>query len=110
MAATVDLAQRGYSGMEVREGLLRCKPSLPDGIDLVEYHVYYHHRWITVSLRSDELQLRSEPTHLGPVDVAYYDDIRPLAPGGTLRFRPATVGADEAEGAIEAPEHRRHPR
>jgi alpha,alpha-trehalase len=88
MAATADIVERGYSGMEVREGLLRFKPSLPDGIDHVEFRIYYHHRWITVSLRADTLSLTSEPTDLGPVDVAYHDRVEQLEPGGSLRFQP----------------------
>jgi trehalose/maltose hydrolase-like predicted phosphorylase len=86
MAATVDLAERGYSGMEVREGLIRFKPSLPEGLDRVAYRIYYQRRWITVELRNGTLTLRSEPTDLGPVRVAFHDTIEHLEPGGTLHF------------------------
>jgi alpha,alpha-trehalase len=86
MAATVDLAERGYSGMEVREGLLRFKPSLPADIEHVEFRVYYHQRWLTVSLRDGCLTLHSEPTARGPVDIAFYDRVERLEPGGSLHF------------------------
>jgi alpha,alpha-trehalase len=88
MAASVDLLERGYSGMEVREGVLRFGPRLPDGISHVQFRIYYRHRWITVSLRGDAVTLQSEPTDLGPVDIGYHDRIEQLAPGGSLQFQP----------------------
>jgi alpha,alpha-trehalase len=88
MAATVDLAERGYSGMEVGEDLLRFKPSLPHGVEHVEFRIYYRHRWITVALRADDLSLHSETTHLGPVDIGYHDRVEQLPSGGSLTFRP----------------------
>jgi alpha,alpha-trehalase len=93
MAATVDLAARGYSGMEVRDGLLRFKPSLPDGVDHVEFRIYYHDRWITVSLRDDSLRLRSELTGRGPVTVAYHDRTALLESGGSVSFAPLPENA-----------------
>jgi trehalose/maltose hydrolase-like predicted phosphorylase len=88
MAATVDLAARGYSGMEVSDGLLRFKPSLPHGLERLEFPIYYHHRWITVSLRGETLRLRSELTDRGPVNVAYHDRVARLDSGGSVSFAP----------------------
>jgi alpha,alpha-trehalase len=86
MAGTVDLAERGYSGMEVVDGLLRFRPRLPEGIDGVEFRIYHRQRWINVAVADHRLVLTSEPTTRGPVRVAHRDEVTELHSGETLEF------------------------
>lgn len=86
MAGSVDLAERGYSGMEVADGLLRFRPRLPEGIDCVEFRIFYRQRWITVTVRRDRLVLTSDPTPLAPVRVAQRGQVVELASGETLEL------------------------
>ncbi|MFP3900829.1 MAG: glycoside hydrolase family 65 protein [Acidimicrobiia bacterium] len=87
MAGTVDLAGRGYGGMEVRDGVLHFKPSVPEGIDRIEFRIYYRHRWITVSLEDGHLRLMSEQTARPPVTVAFHEEVAELGSGGTVTFK-----------------------
>lgn len=88
MAGTVDLLQRGFSGMEAGgDGVLRFKPSLPPEIGKIHFSVYYHRRWIEVTVEGDDLRLTSEVTRRSAVDVECRDRRAPLASGETVVFR-----------------------
>lgn len=87
MAGTVDLLQRGYSGMEAcPNGTLRFKPRLPKEIQKLSFCVYFRRRWIDVEVDDANLELRSEVTHLPPVDVEYRGERTTLASGETKTF------------------------
>jgi hypothetical protein len=45
MAGTVDLAQRCYTGLEAREDVLWLSPSLPEGLDGLDFDVRYRGNW-----------------------------------------------------------------
>jgi trehalose/maltose hydrolase-like predicted phosphorylase len=86
MAGTVDLVERGFTGLEIRQGTLGFDPSMPEGIDLIEFRIYYQQRWITVLLRPGELTVTSEPTERPPVVVEFRGEPTELEPGATLTF------------------------
>jgi len=90
MTGTVDLLLRGYSGLEVADGVLRFKPSLPAGIKHIEFRILYRQRWITVALSGDDLELVSEATPRDPVPVEFRGERRELASAGRLTFRRPT--------------------
>jgi len=86
MAGTIDLIERGYSGMEVLGDRLRFKPSLPDGIACVSFRVYYRHRWLLVTLRDDEVSVESEPTALSPIEIECRGAVKQLGSSETVTF------------------------
>jgi beta-phosphoglucomutase family hydrolase len=84
MAGTVDMIQRGYSGLEIRDEVLWLNPRLPDELRSLEFDVRYRghwgvrihmeHRWLEVSLR------RAAAT---PIRVGFRGRIVVIQPGGT---------------------------
>jgi trehalose/maltose hydrolase-like predicted phosphorylase len=87
MAGTVDLLQRGYSGMEAGAGgVLHFKPSLPPEIARLGFSIYYHHRWLDISLREDDITVASELTTRPPIDVECRGEQVRLASGETRTF------------------------
>ncbi len=87
MAGTVDLLQRGYSGMEAGAGgVLRFKPSLPPEISRLRFSIYYHHRWLDISLSGDDITVTSAPTTRPPIQVECRGEQVSLASGETRSF------------------------
>jgi alpha,alpha-trehalase len=87
MAGTVDLLQRGYSGMEAgSDGVLRFKPSLDPEIGRLEFSIYYRGRWIEVELEGEDVTLTSEVTSRPPVLVECRGERAELVSGEVASF------------------------
>lgn len=82
MAGTLDLVQRGLTGLETRGGALRFDPvPLPE---LSEYGFairYRGHRGVRLRLSADELRIAVPESDKEPIDVALADRTVSLAPG-----------------------------
>jgi trehalose/maltose hydrolase-like predicted phosphorylase len=87
MAGTVDLLQRGFTGMEVdSEGVLHFKPRLPNEIASLSFCVYFQRRWLDIVIDDDTMEIGSEITSLPPVRVGYRGTPTTIASGETKRF------------------------
>ena len=86
MAGTVDLIQRGYSGMETQGDELRFKPSLPPELGRLSFRIQYRHRWLLVTLEGETLTLTSEATDQAPITVVCRDERALLGSGETRTF------------------------
>ena len=88
VAGTVDLLQRGYSGMEATaDGVLRFKPNLDPQLGRLDFCIYYHQRWIDVSVEGEDIRLSSEITTHPPIEVECRGTTATLASGQTRVFR-----------------------
>lgn len=86
MAGTIDLLQRGFSGMEPGpDGVLRFKPNLPPEIENLDFSVYYRRRWLRVRLNNEEVEITSEVTQRPPIEVE-------------CRGEKVTLGSGESKG------------
>ena len=78
MAGTVDLVQRIYTGLEIREGILFFHPRLPTQLGSLEFAIRYRGMWMDVRATGSELSispradLRTEPVKVGVVDKVYF--------------------------------------
>jgi len=86
MAGTVDLALRGYTGMEPRDGVLWLDPMLPDGLHEVEHKIHYRGHWIHLVVNHTRLTLRLEEGPWPPVRIGYRNEIHDLHQGETLEL------------------------
>ncbi len=86
MAGSVDMLQRGYTGMEMRAGVLHVKPRLPEGIEQLRFRIYVRDRWVEVSAEDAVVALSSEVTSAPPLSVDCRGDRRELRSGETVRF------------------------
>ncbi|WP_266205762.1 glycoside hydrolase family 65 protein [Pontibacter kalidii] len=55
MAGTVDLVQRGFMGLEIRDEVLWLDPVLPDELGCLNFNVRYRSHWITIRLTQDKM-------------------------------------------------------
>ena len=77
MAGTVDLVQRGYMGVEIREGVLFFDPLLPQKLDGLSFNMRYRGMWLDVRLTDDKLYISPRPggpdmVRIGVRDKVYY--------------------------------------
>lgn len=88
MAGTVDLLERGYSGMEAgADGVLHFKPGLPPEISKLEFSIYYHRRWVDVTVVGENLEVTSQVTGQPPIEVECRGEKVTLASGESRSFR-----------------------
>lgn len=88
MAGTIDLLQRGFSGMEPGpDGVLRFKPNLPPEIENLDFSVYYRRRWLRVRLNNEEVEITSEVTQRPPIEVECRGEKVTLGSGETKGFK-----------------------
>jgi alpha,alpha-trehalase len=84
MAGSVDIMQRGYTGIEIRGGALRLNPALPEGVEELSMRLRYQRHLLMLDVGQDHLRLRSLKTDAGPITVHVRDQVFSLSGGETL--------------------------
>jgi trehalose/maltose hydrolase-like predicted phosphorylase len=83
MAGTVDLIQRGYTGLETREDVLRVDPALPAEIESIKLEVRYRGQWVRLEVFPEKLTIITDPSEDGAIVVSYGDETFEVPPGAT---------------------------
>ena len=84
MAGTVDLMQRAYPGLEIRDGVLRFQPRLPPAVDQVAFRMQFQRTPLQVTLDHERLAIVVRREGAGtPIRVGVGDEVRELCPGDT---------------------------
>ncbi len=87
MAGTVDLIQRCYLGVEMRENVLHLDPVLPVDLNCVTVRLRYRRQILDVEATHDRLRVTSRAFAANLVTLAYRGHFRDVAPGDTYEFR-----------------------
>lgn len=77
MAGTLDLLQRCYSGLEIRDDVLWLNPQLPADIKSLSFHVRYRSHWIKLEMDHKKLKVHfcqgwANPVYIGVRGRKYY--------------------------------------
>ena len=86
MAGTVDLVERGYTGVELRRDTLHFNPALPDRVRALRIQLSYRGQTLAVEIRDGTLAVRSTRSDRGPIRISCGDEVRELRPGEVVRF------------------------
>ncbi|MDX1620644.1 MAG: glycosyl hydrolase family 65 protein [Nitriliruptorales bacterium] len=86
MAGSVDLLQRGCTGLDVRGGALTFDPALPDELEALRFPIHFRGRRIDLELTHEDLHVQVRPGPDGPIRVCVYDEEVELEPGMAHRF------------------------
>jgi len=87
MAGTVDLAQRCYTGLETREGVLWLSPRLPEGLDGIDFAVRYRGHWgIHLHVTPQVLRVLVAGSDATPLKVGFKGEVVQIEPGGMREF------------------------
>jgi trehalose/maltose hydrolase-like predicted phosphorylase len=86
MTGTLDLVQRGYTGLVVERGLLSFDPALPTEVRQLDLLVYYRGHHLRVSLNHHYIRVSAPASDLGQVSISCEGERRILQAGETLTF------------------------
>ncbi|MFE2752298.1 glycoside hydrolase family 65 protein [Actinosynnema sp. NPDC059335] len=84
MAATADILQRCYTGLETRGDILRLHPRLPDELTRLDVDLRYRGHWLRLTVTHSHLHVRARPGSAAPITIVVDDVTRTLGGGGHL--------------------------
>ncbi|MCJ8166240.1 glycoside hydrolase family 65 protein [Pontibacter sp. E15-1] len=68
MAGTVDLVQRGFMGLEIRDDVLWLDPALPDEIGSLHFQLRYRSHWISLHCTHETLRVT--------IDIGWFKEVK----------------------------------
>ncbi|MDJ0791614.1 MAG: glycosyl hydrolase family 65 protein [Acidimicrobiia bacterium] len=83
MAGTVDLVQRGFTGIETREGVLWLDPSIPEELGELQFDIRYRGLLLDFHITPDRLTVTTKPGNGEPISVGIRDRIIQVPAGTT---------------------------
>jgi trehalose/maltose hydrolase-like predicted phosphorylase len=86
MTGTLDLVQRGYTGLAVEQDVLRFEPALPDEVERLDLRLYYRGHHLQVALDHSCLRVSAPSSDLAPVRIGCDGERAELRAGETLTF------------------------
>ncbi|HEX9803862.1 MAG TPA: glycosyl hydrolase family 65 protein [Gammaproteobacteria bacterium] len=86
MAGTVDLLQRGYTGIVTRGEVLWLNPSLPDEIRNLTMSIRYRGQTLDLDIRQDFLRIRARASNAAPIKLSVRDGLYELKAGDAREF------------------------
>jgi alpha,alpha-trehalase len=81
MAGTVDLVERAYVGLEIRDDVLWFDPDLPLEVETLRYALLFRGHWIDVEVDGDRLSVGHRRSAAGAVTVGLGGRTELLKPG-----------------------------
>ncbi len=97
MAGTLDLVQRGYTGIAVRRGVIWFEPALPAEVDRLAFPLHYRGHRLAVVIEDGRLHVSAPPSRLAPVCVGHRGRVHELSPGDSVTFRLGRADEDDGE-------------
>ena len=86
MGGTVDLVQRGHTGIVTREGVLWFNPRLPEEWAKLCMRLRYREHSLEVNISGTKLKVRSIAGPDRPIRIGYLKQVRELRAGEMLEF------------------------
>lgn len=98
MAGTVDLVQRGFTGIETREDTLWVDPSIPDELQDLRCEIWYRGHLLEFHITPERLTVTARPGDLQPIRLGIRNQIIEVPAGATetvdLTLSPSPEAAD----------------
>lgn len=86
MAGSVDLIQRGYTGIEMHNDVLWFDPCLPDEIRQLYLRIRYRDHLLMLTMNHEKLKVASVKVKVKPIKIGVKDDVRQIGGGETQEF------------------------
>jgi trehalose/maltose hydrolase-like predicted phosphorylase len=86
MAGTVDLVQRCYTGIDLRDGILWLNPRLPAGLSEIKLSVRYRAHWLALCITHDAARVTFQRGPSRAVQVGVLGEVHSFEPGDERTF------------------------
>jgi trehalose/maltose hydrolase-like predicted phosphorylase len=84
MAGTVDIVQRCYTGLEIRDDTVILNPLLPDELPNLEFDIHYRGHWLRIAIDHEHVRITSNPGPARPVRVHLREETFTIRAGDDL--------------------------
>jgi trehalose/maltose hydrolase-like predicted phosphorylase len=102
MAGTVDIVQRCYTGIEIRDDVLWLNPMLPNALRELELRVRYRGKWFTLRIEYSKVTVSFEEGWSGAAKVGFRNAVHTFCQGETKVFYlPDQTNRDAAQGKVK---------
>ncbi len=102
MAGTVDLIERCYPGMTIREDAVWFDPAVPAQLGPYSYNLRFRGSWLDVRVSTAGIELEAHE-HNRPVPIGFDGEVIELAPGERRVLSSAPVPDDPDPREVEGP-------
>jgi trehalose/maltose hydrolase-like predicted phosphorylase len=69
MAGTMDLVQRCYSGLDIRDNVIWLEPKLPKDIKSMKFYIHFRSHWIHLTIDHDKIKIEFDKGWGFPVRI-----------------------------------------
>ena len=87
MAGTVDLVQRGFTGIETREDTLWLDPAIPEELGQLRFEIFYRGHLLDFHIPPDQLTVTTRPGEAKPIRLGIRNQVIEV-PAGTTETVP----------------------
>ena len=86
MAGTVDIVQRAYTGITVRDDCLWFDPALPTELTHLDLELHYRGHRVRVQVTPDRFRLVTRPGTAPPIKIGFRELVVEMRPGADLAW------------------------
>lgn len=86
MAGTVDLVQRAYTGLEIRDNVLWLNPVLPDEMPCLNLQLRYRGHWLDLNITRDKLIIKFDRGWSKEVKIGVRGEVYTFKTGDQQEF------------------------
>jgi alpha,alpha-trehalase len=87
MAGTVDIIQRGYTDIDLRDDVLYFNPAIPEELTKMCLRFRYRNHALELIVTSDEMTVKAQRTVGKPIRIGYEDDVEELCAGDSKTWK-----------------------
>ncbi|HKL08249.1 MAG TPA: glycosyl hydrolase family 65 protein [Bacteroidales bacterium] len=86
MAGSIDIIQRCYTGLEIRDDVLWLNPCLPKELNCLQMHIRYRGHWIKLKITPKKLYLQFEKGWANPINISVKGQKKELTSNDSAKF------------------------
>ncbi len=86
MSGTVDVVQRCYTGVEIRDEVLWLAPVLPQEMQQIELRLHFREHWLEILVNHQKLSVLCEAGHGSPIQIGFRGEEHTFLPGEQKEF------------------------